>query len=316
MIKSNSIRLPIITIGGFLGAGKTTLVNSLLSKSEGKRFVVFVNDFGAINIDHALIKTVEQDRISLKNGCVCCSLNEDLVKSISNFSSSKKPPDAVVIEASGVSDPRALDSSFNMLEASGAAFLDTRVYVLDAEGFGGLNYEDSELIVDHAVAADLVLLNKCDLITLEKLNLLKSLISESAPYSNVQETTHCELPIKIILSDNHFLGRKRNVHFSEVINHEEKYTQWSCETDSLIDRDSFLQFVNEFSQYCFRSKGFLRFSDEPDELISFNLVGLRASYEKLGKRPSLSSQLVMIGRREIMNVEVFKTGFNDIQVIC
>jgi len=314
-----SKRLPIVTIGGFLGSGKTTLVNNLLSKTEGKRLVVFVNDFGAINIDHALIDTVEQDRISLKNGCVCCSLNEDLVSSVSDFAKSQNPPDAIVIEASGVSDPRALDSSFNMLEASGAAIIDTRVYVLDADGFGELNYEDSELIIDHAASADLVLLNKCDLTPFEKLISLESLLSSSAPYSDLLQTHYCDVPMNLILSEDKFLSNiykmrpkeSRTTHTS----HEEKYTQWCSKTDALIDKNKFLKFAETLPEYCFRSKGFLRFSDEPDELIGFNLVGVRASYERLGKRPLLSSQLVMIGAREKMNNSFFSTGFNEIQEV-
>lgn len=311
---ARNVRLPIATIGGFLGSGKTSLVNALLSQAEGKRLVVFVNDFGAINIDHALIETVEEDRISLKNGCVCCSLNEDLVSSVSQFADAPQPPDAIIIEASGVADPKALDSSFNMLEASGAAIVDTRVYVLDADGFGGLNYEDSELIIDHAAAADLVLLNKCDLATKEKLRSLQALLEESAPYSGLVQTKHCAIPLKLILSGRHHhrVRPREEAYQQRGPGHDKDYMQWSGQTEYPIDRQKFLAFAKHFPKYCLRSKGFLRFSDAPDELICFNLVGVRASYEKLDSSNVLSSQLVAIGSREKMDDSFFSTGFKTL----
>ncbi len=244
---ARKVRLPIVTVGGFLGAGKTSLVNALLAQANGTRLVVFVNDFGAINIDHAMIETVEQDRISLKNGCVCCSLNEDLVASVNQFATSPSPPDAILIEASGVADPRALDSSFTLLEASGSAIVDTRIYVVDADGFGGLNYEDSETIIDHAAAADLVLLNKCDLAGETKLASLNTLFEESAPYSGLVHTRHCSVSLKLILSRRNGAPTRNQDHpvtdASPI--HDTEYAQWSGETDTPIDRKKFLAFAEE-----------------------------------------------------------------------
>lgn len=313
MANSSLPRIPIVTIGGFLGAGKTTLVNSLLTEAEEKRLVVFVNDFGAINIDHSLIETVEQDRISLSNGCVCCSLNEDLVSSISQFSKSQDRPDAFIIEASGVADPRALDSSFDHLEMSGAAIVDTRLYVLDADGFGELNYEDSELIIDHAAAADLVILNKCDLATDEKLQYLENLLEEAAPYSALFKTVHCKVSLQLVLSERQRLAPKPEAQKStaQYSNHSDKYTQWSVETEALIDRNKFISFARDLPNYCLRSKGFLRFADTPNEQVCFNLVGVRASYETLNSSVAASSQLVVIGPREKMNDKIINTCFTE-----
>lgn len=316
MVKNTATRLPIVIIGGFLGAGKTTLVNALLSEAEGKRLVVFVNDFGAINIDHALIETVAQDRISLKNGCVCCSLNEDLVAGIAEFAQSQNPPDAIVIEASGVADPRALDSTFNLLEASGYARVDTRVYILDGDGFDGLDYENSELIIDHAAAADLVLLNKSDIATDRKLQSLINLLEESAPYSTLVKTEHCAISLELVLSDHLAIPRKSKSHVRQVHkhNHDKKYAQWSSKSDDLIDRGKFLTFAKILPKHCLRAKGFLRFSDAPSELICFNLVGIRTSYEKLDYTEVLSSQLVAIGYREQIDDEFFTVSFKDMLI--
>lgn len=312
--EQSATRLPIITIGGFLGSGKTTLVNVLLSQAGGRRLVVFVNDFGAINIDHSLVETVEQDRISLSNGCVCCSLNDDLIAAVAEFARSDIPPDAIVIEASGVADPRALDSSFELLETSGAARLDTRVYVLDAAGFGDFDYEDSEHIIDHAAASDLILLNKADLASSEKVNAIRRILGESAPYSGVVTTRHCNVSIELLFGDD---GRRlsRGEKPARVIgheNHSREYEQWNCETDVLLDRRRFDDFVKLLPGHCLRAKGTVRFSEAPDSHFLFNLVGHHATLELIGIAGKQGqSQLVAIGRASQMSPQILDTAFRE-----
>lgn len=314
MLTEPTKRLPIVVIGGFLGSGKTTLVNRLLSEAGNKRFVVFVNDFGDLNIDHALIQTVEQDRISFKNGCVCCTLNEDLVSAVADFARALNPPDAIIIEASGVADPKALDSSFFLLEDSGTASIDTKVYVLDADSFGSLNYEDSEVVIDHAADSDLVILNKCDLIPDDKLELLESILKVSAPYSGVIQSSFSNIPLGLVLGAQEPPQRKFSKTSVKVKrNHDEQYAHWSEQTDALIDRKKFTKFVSGLPKYCLRAKGFLRFSDAPNEIVSFNLVGVRASYEKHSEDNLIKSCLVAIGRAESFSIDYLNDGFKGVR---
>lgn len=314
MTRPTAHRLPIVIIGGFLGSGKTTLVNQLLSNADGRRLVVFVNDFGAINIDFALIETVEQDRISLKNGCVCCSLNEDLVLAVTDFSDAESPPDGIIIEASGVADPNALNSSFDLLEAAGKARIDARIYVLDADGFGSLNYEESETIIDHATASDFVLLNKTDLAIPEKLEALERLLGESAPYSSVLKTEFCSISPDLVLGETRspLPDTAEREKLAGNRHHIRDYQQWSTDTDLLIDRSRFEEFARRLPQYCLRAKGFVRFYDAPEELATFNLVGFRASLETLDQAPpQIRSQLVFIGRRDQMSRDDLKREFGN-----
>jgi len=291
-------RVPIVTIGGFLGAGKTTLVNQVLSSADGRRIVVFVNDFGAINIDHSLVETVEEDRISLKNGCVCCSLNDDLVASVADFTRAPSPPDMILIEASGVADPRALDASLAALEAAGLARLDTRLYVLDASTFDALGYDLAEEVIDHAAASDLVLVNKTDLANAEQIGAVTRTLNEAAPFSRVIETAQAAIGWSILLDTDSTRSAERPSATKQIGDHARKYDQWSCEVDAAIDRLRFEDFAATLPETCLRAKGVLRFSDEPGSAYLFNLVGYRATLER-SKRTSGSfrSQIVAIGEK-------------------
>lgn len=290
--------LPIVTIGGFLGAGKTTLVNQVLSMGHGLRIVVFVNDFGAINIDHSLVETVEEDRISLKNGCVCCSLNDDLVASVADFARAVLPPDMILIEASGVADPRALDASLAALEAAALARLDTRLYILDASTFHKLGYALAEDVIDHAAASDLVLVNKVDLADPEQIDAVISVLKEAAPFSRVIETEHASIGWSILLDTEHARSPVRPPAIAKSGDHARKYDQWSCEVDAAIDRLRFEDFAGMLPETCLRAKGVLRFSDEPDAAYLFNLVGYRATLERSKTAPrSFGSQIVAIGEK-------------------
>jgi len=293
-----SARVPIVTIGGFLGAGKTTLVNQVLSSADGRRIVVFVNDFGAINIDHSLVETVEEDRISLKNGCVCCTLNDDLVASVADLARAASPPDMILIEASGVADPRALDASLAALEAAGLARLDTRLYVLDASTFDGLGYDLAEAVIDHAAASDLVLVNKTDLANAEQIGAVIRTLKEAAPFSRVVETAYAAIGWSILLDADGARSAERPSATKQIGDHARKYDQWSCEVEAAIDRLRFEDFAATLPETCLRAKGVLRFSDEPDATYLFNLVGYRATLER-SKRMSGSfcSQIVAIGEK-------------------
>ncbi len=311
-VESMGERLPIITIGGFLGAGKTTLVNQILLQADGKRIVVFVNDFGDINIDHTLVETVEADRISLQNGCVCCSLNDDLVGSIADFSREKNPPDIIVIEASGVADPRALDSSINALESAGLTRLDSRLYLLDAERFSSLAFEDAEQIIDHAVASDLILLNKSDIASTKQIDDIKNIFCEAAPYTKIVETEYSDISIDLIIGcqlQNKKVNRYQTP-FQKKVDHKKQYRHWSGETKALIDRHYFEQFIKTLPDVCLRAKGLLRFSDAPEKLFKFDLVGYRATLERYkASEEQLVSQLVVIGDQKNLKPADIERGF-------
>jgi G3E family GTPase len=154
--------IPIISIGGFLGSGKTTLINHLLANPQGRKLAVIVNDIGAVNIDDQLIENANENRIALTNGCICCSLKSDLFDSVRQLCSESLELDAIVIEASGISNPSALITSFKLLESAKLARAETVVYLIDANSFFEMDFEDSENVLDNAPLCDLLVLNKTD----------------------------------------------------------------------------------------------------------------------------------------------------------
>lgn len=308
-------RIPITTISGFLGAGKTTLVNRILNEAQNRRIIVFVNDFGALNIDYDLVETVEADRISLKNGCVCCTLNQDLVSGIAGFAAEPSPPDAIVIEASGISEPRALDTSLETLENAGLARLDARIYVLDADTFPHLDFDDSERIIDHAAVSDLVLLNKLDLATPDNVKALKTVLAEAAPYARTIPSIHSDIALDLVLNFSERAQRSIDIpdrthaddHFK---NHAKRFASCSMEFKGVLDRHLFESFARTLPDTSLRAKGFLRFSDTPEQTWMFNLVGHRATLEIASVRPSSdTTRLVVIGLSERLDPEAMKAAF-------
>lgn len=310
-------RIPVTIIGGFLGAGKTTLVNHILETAEGRRLVVFVNDFGEINIDLELIDTVEEDRIALTNGCVCCTLNNNLITSITDYAKQDANIDGFVIEASGVSDPRQLSSSLTLLEEAAIARLDSSIYVFDAYTFAQLAFEDQELIIDHACYADLVLLNKVDSVNADALAGIQDLLAESAPYSRIVKTRYCSID-KAVLFGHSNSRDDSNINYSNRsglnnaidLQHVTRFTSFSIVSDKPVDRLKFKYFVELLHQICIRAKGFISFKDDSEKDYSFNLVGNRATLEQRKSAiASSSTELVFIGESSILDENTIKNNF-------
>ncbi|MGH7179976.1 MAG: CobW family GTP-binding protein, partial [Tepidisphaeraceae bacterium] len=182
--------VPVTILTGFLGAGKTTLLNRILNGSHGLRVAVLVNDFGSINIDADLVVGVESDVISLANGCVCCSIRDDLIEAVTNVLARPEKPEYVLLEASGVADPKGIMVTFTDAGFRERIRLDSITCVLDAEQVFEAP-EQMELKLWQIACADMLVLNKIDLVKPDQIAKIKAWLDEHFHRYRLIEARSC-----------------------------------------------------------------------------------------------------------------------------
>lgn len=195
MSSKNEInRIPVTILTGFLGAGKTTLLNHLLHGGHGRRIAVLVNDFGAVNIDAQLIVGVEgEDTVNLANGCICCTIRDDLYRAVLEICQRPDPPEYILVETSGVSDPLAVAHTFTQTALSQYVHVEAILTVVDAEQYEAIPRENQVLALDQIGTADIVVLNKVDLITLPQRIAIEERIRYISPKARILLTQHGQL---------------------------------------------------------------------------------------------------------------------------
>jgi G3E family GTPase len=183
---------------GFLGAGKTTLLNRILHADHGLKVTVMVNDFGSINIDTQLVVGVEGETVSLANGCICCTIRGDLLEAALQLLGRREPPEYLLIEASGVSDPWAVAETFELPELRPYFHLDGVITVVDAEyARKQQHYED--LIVEQVSAADIVVLSKVDLVDEAQRAEVEEWVRRIVPRARILPAVQGEVPFNLLL---------------------------------------------------------------------------------------------------------------------
>ena len=190
--------VPLTLLGGFLGAGKTTLLNHLLGASHGRRVAVLVNDFGAINIDASLVRRHAGETLELANGCICCSLGNNLMFTLIDLLERPEPPEHLLIEASGVADPARLAQ---IALADPGLDLDGVLVVVDAAGVRQQADDPyvGETVRRQLASADLLVLNKRDLLDDSGVRALRGWLASVAPGVAVVEAVRGEVPLSVLL---------------------------------------------------------------------------------------------------------------------
>src|SRR5215475_4298293 len=191
------MRLPVTIVTGFLGAGKTTFINHLLA-SAPVRLGVLVNDFADINIDAALIAEASPGRIALTNGCVCCTIRDDLILAALELAATTPPPERLIVETSGIAHPAGVVAAFRTPHLEGRMAIDGIFCLMDALSFPDLAYAESELAIDQAAVADMLLLNKCDLAGQERIARVEATLRGALPAMRILPTTMARVPWSIL----------------------------------------------------------------------------------------------------------------------
>lgn len=294
--------IPIIVLTGFLGAGKTTLLNYILNHSGDRKFGAIVNDFGDINIDSRLIEKQTDQKLELSNGCICCSLdNMDLAEAIDQFAHPSAPVDTVLIEASGLAQPREL--LFGLRDSmSERVYLDSIICMIDGEHFLTLEAAEYKLVREQIKYADFVLINKKDLIDVSDVDKIEKAILEVNSRARIFLTSRGEIDFEIFLNDNvsHLID---NIDDKGDANHDHHlhnhYGYVSFSTTRPLQPLLFQEFVNKkIPRQIFRAKGIVNLGSKGHgRKYIFNLVGSRAdlTWEDWGEEKP-RTEVVFIGQ--------------------
>ncbi|WP_022729519.1 CobW family GTP-binding protein [Fodinicurvata sediminis] len=303
--------IPLSVVGGFLGSGKTTLINSLLQQNEGRRLAVLVNDFGDINIDAELITAHDGQTLQLSNGCICCTIGDSLTRSLMDIAALDDPPDHLVIEASGVADPGRIAQ----IGLAGGAYRLQAICVL-ADAANLMTHAQDRYMGDSVIhqlrRADFLSLNKCDLVSEKERHDLRQQLTAWGITAPVLETTQGQVPLSLLLSSQEAGDRQSSMSADLHIPHAEHLKSWSFSTHQPLDRASFEKAILPLKGRVLRAKGLLRFSDHPEGSETLQLVGQRLEQTESRQAPgSLESKLVVIAPHDYAIPEALLRLFPD-----
>lgn len=288
---SAHLPIPFTVIGGFLGAGKTTLLNRILRENAGRRIAVIVNDFGAINIDASLVVSADGETIELSNGCICCSLAAEFPLTLYPLLEREPRLDAVVIEASGVSDPWKI-GQFGTLPGFR---LDGVIVVTDAETVRerAADPRMGRQIIGQLQSADIIVLNKVDLVSTEDVAATRHWLAEVIPGVRIIDAVEADVPLALLLGAH--ADRVGEAHREAMEDHPFESRSW--EIAGPIGRAQIEAWAAALPAEVIRAKGVLALEDDAEREAVFQLVGKRWKVrrgEPWGDRPRLS-RLVAIG---------------------
>ncbi len=272
--------VPVLLVAGFLGAGKTTLVNHVLSHAGGRRIAAVVNDFGAINIDAELIAGAEGGVVGLKNGCICCSLEGDLLRTLASLLRRAPRPEAIVIETSGVAEPADIVRNLMDPVVSRAALLETVLCVTDASAPAGAF--DDPLRRAQVKAADIVALSKVDLAGAEALARNRAAVAAINPRAVIVEAPQGAVPLALVFPDDpDRVAPPRDP--GRRLPHAERFESLGWSTPAPLSLPRLQRAIGGLSPRLARAKGLFETVEQPGRRYLLQLAGGRAVLAPTGE---------------------------------
>ncbi len=338
--------IPVTVLTGYLGAGKTTLLNRVLTENHGKKYAVIVNEFGEIGIDNDLVVGADEEVFEMNNGCICCTVRGDLIRIIGSLLKRREKFDAILVETTGLADPAPVAQTFfTDDDIKRRTKLDSIVTVVDAKHIEQ-RLEDSDEAEEQIAFADIVLLNKTDLVTPEALKKIEARVRTLNPFAQIHHTSRCAIDLDKILDkgafdlaraleldpcflhghahdpnhnhdhdhDHHHGHDHHHDHAAPSAIHDENIRSISLTTSKPVNSTKFDTWINDVlmseGQNILRTKGILNMAGN-DERFVFQAVHMVSEGAFTGAWPAKDkrrSRLVFIGRN--LDEAGLTEGFN------
>ena len=341
MSEATSPKIPVTVLTGYLGAGKTTLLNRILSENHGKKYAVIVNEIGEIGIDNDLIIGADEEVFEMNNGCICCTVRGDLVRIMDGLMKRKGKFDAIIVETTGLADPAPVAQTFFVDEdVQKNARLDAVVTVADAKWLSD-RLKDAPEAKNQIAFADVIVLNKTDLVNKGELAEVEARIRGINPYAKLHRTERCSVALADVLDrgafdldrildiepdfleaddhDHHHHGHDHHHHHDHGHGlkhyHDEDMQSLSLKTDKPLDPNVFMPWLQNLVQVeggkILRSKGILAFHDDDDRYVFQGVhMMLEGNHQRKWKEgEKRESRLVFIGRE--LPEEAIRKGFES-----
>ena len=284
--------IPVTVVGGYLGAGKTTLVNHVLAAASGRRIVVMVNDFGAVSVDSALIAARDGDTLTLANGCVCCSIGGDLFAAFDCAIDRPERADAILIEASGVAEPERIA---DFARAEPELGLDSIAVLVDAAAIGGLLADRyvGRTVERQIASADLLIVNKCDLVDDAARADLRAGLAACAPRATIVDARHADVPLDLLLGATPVSAFACSPPPPLAIDHEAIFARWSFAGPAFASEAALRDRLARVPAAIHRLKGFVHLADCGETRL-VQLVGGRVELTPCAPPQQQSSQSALV----------------------